>query len=111
MKLEWEKQIVWLDQPERYRYLRETIVETPFRTRKPRDGRCPGRIVAYATLKDDAPSESPSSFMRRVWYVAPHDPYNDGGTPMEAVDPHFIQPGWSELSPESNVHLSEEWVM
>jgi hypothetical protein len=111
MNLEWEEQIVWLDTPERYPYLRETTITAPFRTRGPRDGRCPGKMIAYATLKADAPSEWPSSFTRRVWYVAPHDPYNDGGVPMEAVDPRSIQPGWSELSPESNVHLSEGWVM
>ncbi len=118
--LESEAEIVWLHPPERYSYLREST--GPFSQRhafparmKPSGGNTDGgsgtHLVAYAVLKDDAPS-SWGVFMRRYWWVKTYDRWEGHGTdrgtfyekggPVEAVTVESIhagQPsmrGWTE---------------
>ena len=89
-----EQRIVWLDHPENFRYVRETIVTSPFRTRPPRRSRVPGRLVAYAVLAPTARASWLSQlFERRCWYLAAHDPPEGASWPIEAVDPLTIRPG------------------
>jgi hypothetical protein len=35
----------------------------------------------------------PGVFLRRVFTLAPHDPYVGGGAPCEGVDPWTVRPG------------------
>jgi hypothetical protein len=76
---------------ENFRYVRESSYCYPTRARRPRFSG--GRLVAYAVLKPEAKSVMPGEFLRRVWWVADHDPYEDGGAPIEAVDPMSITAG------------------
>jgi len=89
MNLEHEKDIVWLDDRSKYPHLREAP-HYPIRgrTKKPSKGDVPGKLIAYATLKPTAKAENPGMFVRRLFYVAAHDPYPAGG-PVEAVDPYI----------------------
>ena len=102
MNLNHEKDIVWLDDRSKYRYLREVQYPIWSRTTKPRNSIVPGKLVAYATLKPTAKAENPGMFVRRMFYVAAHDPYPAGG-PVEAVDPYTVHPGipaaWVEDHP------------
>lgn len=99
--IKFEERIQWCGcSPEEFAYVRESAYEFPFRSRMPRKDRCPGRLVAIAVLKPDAPSRSPGMFLRRCWWVACHDPYEGGGSPMEGVEPCSIRPG--RLSLQSN---------
>lgn len=89
----YEEEIIWVDgQPSDFAYVREIIVMVPNRQRRPGRGRVPGRFVAYATLSKEA-TGSHGMFDRRCWYVAPHDPYDGSGHPIEGVDPASIQAG------------------
>lgn len=94
-----ETQISWAEDqhPELHRYLRESAVLVPFRRRRPAASRVPGSLVAWAELDDSAPAESPGRFRRRVWWLAEHDPYPGGGSPVEAVDPCSIRRGHESL--------------
>ncbi len=81
--------IVWLGNPSDYPYLRETKIYTHTRTTKMGRSCVPGRLVAYATLSKDTPSDLHGEFLRRVWYVAPHDPYPGGS--IEAKEPSTVR--------------------
>ena len=98
--LRWETGIVWLESPETFSYVRESAYLLPSRSRQPGQHRVPYRMVAYATLSADAKSDLPSMFLRRVWWVATHDPYKGGGCPAEAVDPCRICPGEFSRNPK-----------
>ena len=89
-----EQAIVWVDGTARdLPYVREGMMPMPFRARAPSARRFSRNIVAYAVLRPDAPHFTPGRFQRRYWWLASHDPYNDGGAPIEAVDPTSIAAG------------------
>ena len=92
MKLRNEKDIVWLDDRSKYRYLREVQYPISGRAREPRHSIVPGKLIAYATLKPTAKAHTPGMFVRRLFYVTTRDPYERGG-PCEAVDPYSVHPG------------------
>lgn len=95
-----EAEIVWVaGGPDDYPYVREVAYDLYTRTRTPRRDICGGRLVAYATLRPTATPSYPGMFLRRLWWLAPHDPYPAG--PVEAVDPRSLAPGqpsrdWAE---------------
>jgi hypothetical protein len=98
-----EAEIVWLEDPRLYRYIRETVVRTPDRdSRVSGHGHC---LVAYATLEQTAPPEPDTgTFSRRVWYVLQeeaggHDLYGGHGAPAEGVDPLSIKAGHPSMNP------------
>lgn len=81
-------------------YLREGVVPLAHRSRRPGRRHVPGRLVAWAELRPSARSSSiDRHFRRRVWWLAEHDPYLDGGCPAEAVDPCSIRPGHESRPP------------
>jgi len=58
-----------------------------------------GRLVGYATLTGKAkPSRASGTYLRRVFWLAPHDRDQDPdglyatGAPSEAVDPRTLKP-------------------
>jgi hypothetical protein len=99
--LRHEARIVWLRPLEALpRYVREVEYEIPRRVGISR-GRHPG-VVGYAELRPDAPAVLPGTFRRRVFTVAPWDPYAGGGCPCEGVDPRTVRPGvWGVQTPRA----------
>ncbi len=87
-----EAAIIWVDRSPSTlaRYAREIIVKCSQRANHPKTSY---RMIAYATLRPDAKSESPGRFLRRIWYISDHNP---DGHPMEGIDPKTIAAGkWS----------------
>lgn len=92
--LDNEEAIVWLEDPTSYRYVREWIIRTTYRQRRPFRKDCPGRMLGYATLKKSCPPAGRARFQRRCWFLYSHDPYpGEYGHPAEAVDPLSIRVG------------------
>ena len=90
----FEESIVWVDGgPDDYPYLRESSLPAGSRARPIRSSS--GSLVAYATLRQDAPNLSPGRFSRRVWTFQSGDHNPDGLTrsPMQAVRPRSIRAG------------------
>ena len=86
-----EKDIVWVDDPSKYPYLREREdfvrgrknLESPVSEFK---GSRQYKVVAYATLKKDAKPYpyNRNEFRRRFWYFKiPNDPFDYPGCPCE----------------------------
>lgn len=91
--LQFETNIVWVKPIDTLpRYVREIVVAVPHRAGSISE-RWQSGIVGYAELKPDTPSDTPGMFSRRIFWLAPHDPYDGGGAPTEAVDPHTVAPG------------------
>ena len=92
--IEFEQNIVWVEETARsLPYVREGIMALPYRMRPPSPRRTSRHIVAYATLQSGTRSVAPGRFLRRIWWLASHDPYSGGGGPIEAVNPLSIAPG------------------
>ena len=99
-----EESIVWLEDPSRYPYVRELDHIASFRSRKPRFD-LTGRMIGYATLRQDAKGYAPGCFYRRVFWVKPYDRSEDPngvyahGSPIEAVDPSTVAAGVAGTRP------------
>lgn len=92
-----ELNIVWLQDPFQFRYLREGAQRMSFRARGP--GRhVPNMLVGYVTLKPTAKATNPGWFHRRLWWVEERDLSHPGG-PIEAVDPRSVQAGKPSRKP------------
>jgi hypothetical protein len=80
--------------PELYEYVREAVVDHCSPTSRPGWGRS---LVAYAVLSPGAEARYGLHryrfWRRRIWWLAPHDPYEGGGAPYEAVVAVSIRPG------------------
>ncbi len=87
-----EHSIVWLEDPTNVGYVRELHTYERTRTEQPSIEGVNGRLVAYTTLDPPAEPLHVGTFERRVWYVAPWDPYEGSGHPKEAKDPYSIAP-------------------
>lgn len=90
--IEREAQIVWRPDfdPHAHRYVREVIYQHADRRR----GRLRwnGHEVGWSELRPDARRHG-MFFVRRVFWLAAHDPYEGRGAPIEAVDPLTLTPG------------------
>lgn len=93
-----ESGLVWLEDITGLDYVRQSLDRLPTRRGKPAFHR-DGRMVGYAVLGTGARSSRASgTFLRRVFWLAPHD--RDGrpgglyasGAPSEAVDPRTVFP-------------------
>ena len=99
--LRHELEIVWLEPPEDFEYVREGTWYLPTRQRKPHIKLDIGsRVVGYAVLHPAAPNCGlPSVFGRRIFFVRRTDiQKHPGGTrrpgcPVEGVDPLTVRPG------------------
>ena len=108
-----EEEIVWLQSPERYAYLRENVMDFSQRRCFPKRLRPGGantgapntHLVAYAVLKPRAAS-CRGWFPRRYWWVKKHDRFEghgldsastfyEHGGPVEAVQVESIKAGQS----------------
>jgi hypothetical protein len=98
-QLTGEAEVVWLESPENFDYVRQALDKVNTRRGKPRFDR-DGRIVGYTNLAAGTDADPDSGlFARRTFFLLPHDRPNDPtgpyevGAPGEAVDPSTIQPG------------------
>jgi hypothetical protein len=85
-----ERELVWLDAPERHRYVRAAtfISRSNFDAPPtPRDG---SRIVAFARVEHD---DRRDTYRRRMFVLRPGDCWPWPGCPAEAVDPLTIEIG------------------
>ncbi|MFF4369399.1 DUF6009 family protein [Streptomyces sp. NPDC001594] len=94
-----ECRLVWLEDISALDYVRQSLERLPNRQGKPPYHR-DGRMVGYAVLGPDArPSRASGTFLRRVFWLLPHDrdQQPDGSyafsSPSEAVDPRTLVPG------------------
>lgn len=92
-----EQEVVWLEDPEHFDYVRQALDKTKRRNTRPPYAR-DGRMVGYTILDDEAECDPDSGlYKRRVFFVLPHDRDSapDGvyreGAPGEAVDPRTIR--------------------
>lgn len=99
--LQHEIEIVWLEDIDRFDYVRETEeTSAHFRQRPNADWSEPGRMVGYSVLAPNAPNNGrPARFTRRRFWVKDYDRSEDPnggystGCPVEAVDPRTVAPG------------------
>ena len=94
-----EDRLVWLEDPARFPYVRQSFAMTPRRKGMPAKAYRRGdRLVGYAELKPFARPESPGGYYRRIFWLKTHD-RNSGhacyrhSAPCEAVDPATVQAG------------------
>lgn len=99
-ELRHEDGIVWLEDIERFDYVREHVVTSAATRRRPIPWDGPGRRVGYSVLAAKAPNNGqPGMFTRRIFWVKDYDRSEDPGgiyktgTPSEGVDPRTVQPG------------------
>ncbi|MDX3771179.1 MULTISPECIES: DUF6009 family protein [unclassified Streptomyces] len=92
-----EEDVVWLEDPTDFDYVRQALDKTRRRNTKPPYER-DGRMVGYALLDNQAePDPDSGLYKRRVFFLLPHDRdslpgglYREGA-PGEAVDPRTIE--------------------
>jgi hypothetical protein len=93
-----ESSLAWLEDISSLSYVRQSLDRLPNRRGKPAYHRG-GRMIGYALLGSTARSSHASgTFLRRVFWLLPHDRDNDPGglyacgAPSEAVDPRTLAP-------------------
>lgn len=95
IEVTFEQSIVWVQggPDDDYPYLRESSVRVGTRARRVR--RCSESLVAYATLRPDAPNVTPGRFPRRIWtfQFGDSNPGDVVRCPMQAVKPRSIRAG------------------
>lgn len=89
-----EDEIIWVEDPRQFTYVRQMFISIPNRTRRPSKSSFARTtwLIGYATLLPAAKSGRPNRFSRRVFVVRNYDPYENGGCPCEAVDPMTVKP-------------------
>ena len=91
----FEKSIVWLEDIESLRFVREATITEAKSRRGPLHLGDIGRVLGYSKLTADAPNSS-GCYSRRVFYLkSGDDPAAEGEIrfPSNAVDPGSIVPG------------------
>ncbi len=102
LDLAQEESIVWLyDNIAELPFVRETLYQSRFRTKKPSRTEVSGTVVGYATLKKGPTHRT--GYDRRVWILTCDDighatAYRNAeglvsGCPVEAVTPAEVRPG------------------
>jgi hypothetical protein len=96
-----ELEIIWLENPDQFRYVREGVYQMSTRGRSPGKRIFGGKVVAYAKLKPDTKSDYPGEFLRRFWFLQDNDPYPPAPNyyPAEAADPKSIKAGEASSYP------------
>jgi len=88
-----EIEIIWLENPDKYRYLREAWVVT--RTPRCINKKILGsrdKLIGYSVHQPDGSR----FYKRRIWYLSPWDLVNDPGTPY-AINEETGHPDWCPL--------------
>lgn len=114
--LNYEKEIIWLLDPNDYPWVREGFTDFPTRqgisqSRKS-EIEYSGRLIGYAELEDNTPPSSsqvnPEYFYRRIFviYDGDYEGYEDNNCPVEAVDPFTVEPKISGSSPKRKAQIT-----
>lgn len=88
-------EIIWLEDVSKQPYVRSMVVED--RRRRGRIAyRGNGRAVGYENLPADTEPHryeygGGNYYFRRVFWLAPWDPYEGGGHPIEAINPNTLE--------------------
>ena len=91
-----ETKIVWLEDIEKFDYVREGLHRTTQRRGRISKTRF-DHLIGWAEVAKQGPGITP--YARRVWYLRSHDRYPDPegvyatGCPAEAVDPRTVKLG------------------
>lgn len=105
--LQDEADIIWLEDPSQFPYVREESWGTTRRNSRPPKSTPERQVVGYSTVKENVKRSRGQSYRRRLFTLRPHDRANDPngtyktGYPAEAVDPMSIKAG----VPSSKPHL------
>jgi len=90
----FEKSIVWMEEVDDFRFVREAMI-CDAKSRRGALHMSSGRVVGYSKLTSDAPAND-GRYSRRVFYFkSGDDPLASGDIkfPSNAVDPKSIVPG------------------
>lgn len=93
-QLQDEIEIVWLEPPERFLYLREGVATVPHKNQSVQLA-SGARLIGFGIAGSRARAFGRPQrrwYRRRFFWLSPSDPYRDG-TPADAVDPASIRPG------------------
>lgn len=91
--LDGEEHFQWLVRPELNRYVRVGLTLCRWRQTPINPRESYGRLVGWSVLRNDADAILDGGFVRRIFWVAAHDPYPFPGQPIESVDPYSLLPG------------------
>ena len=104
--LQDEADIIWLEAPSRFSYVREESWETTRRSQEPPKSTPDWQVVGYSTVKDNVKRPIGQNYRRRLFTLRPHDRDNDPdgtyrtGYPAEAVDPMSVKAGMPSRKPQ-----------
>lgn len=96
-----EISIKWLENPGRFRYLREAVVLTPSRNQSVQLGGSGRRLIGYGVLRSGVRGFGRPQrrwHRRRFWFVKDGDECGES-LPAEAVDPRTVWPGVASKRP------------
>ena len=93
-----EDRIVWLEDIEKFDYVRMKFAVLSRRKGRPSNWSYGDRLVGYAEWRTDAKPYMPRWIERRVFWLQNHDRDSGNkcytiGAPTEAVDPRTVTPG------------------
>lgn len=97
-----EIDIVWLEDPSQYFFVRTMIFNNQRRSTKPASNRSPGKLIGYSVLSSDVKQTKwdwLDTFRRRLFYLTERDLREDciylkeNFHPSEGVDPLTVAPG------------------
>ncbi|MDZ8083394.1 MAG: DUF6009 family protein [Nostoc sp. DcaGUA01] len=114
--LNYEKEIIWLFDPNDYPWVREGF--TDFSTRqgisqsRKNDIEAGEKLIGYAELEDNTPPSSsqgnPEYFYRRIFVIGygDYEAYKNNNCPTEAVDPLSVEPKIKGSSPKRKAQIA-----
>ena len=114
-KIEGEKEIIWLEDPSKFFYVRTRVIESRRRSNFPSHKKFVGLknlYIGYSVLYEDTPAIG-DYFLRRVFFLRPDDLHADckylitDDHPMEGVDPRTIKPNFWGVHLQPHMHLYE----
>jgi hypothetical protein len=111
--IDGEKEIIWLEDPRDYFFVRSRVFYSRRRSGKPKSFYTPegGLLIGYSVLKRDQSSDHNGAFQRRFFYLneidlSPDCIYPDVDChPSEGVDPTTIKPNFWGIHLQPYLHL------
>lgn len=90
----FEKSIVWLQEVDRFAYVRVQLVHNAMSRRGPIYLGTGAHLIGYSKLTPNAPRHPTTrGYVRRVFYLKDKDLAADASAPPGAVDPRTVLPG------------------
>ena len=109
--LKCERNLVWIEDPREYKYVRETFrwCSTPQKKHSWAVGRG-FDLIGYAILHPQTPTGESQRFYRRCFFLKSHDEY-ESGSPTEAVVPSTVSVGQSGIHPSGMNKTADEYSL